>query len=242
MTKTVVFCCIARKYLFRTFGHLTFEFVSDFDIRYSDFNAIVFSPRAKLDYTIPPYRMVFGRKLRDLTIHHIYFSGCSFAKLGIVGNHNHRDTLPMKIFQNFYNFPARSAVQVACWFIRKYHLGFHDGSPRDSYALALPAGKLVGPVCGAGGEPKSFKGGPNTRLTFFGCYTSQDEGQFDVFSGGEARHQMKKLEYKADFVTPRCRLLVITEIRCVHVVKTIEAFVGSIQKAQNVQQGGFARA
>jgi hypothetical protein len=63
MTKTVACYCIARKYLFGTFGHLTFEFVSNFDIRYSDFEAVVFSPRAKLDYTIPPCGMGFGHKL-----------------------------------------------------------------------------------------------------------------------------------------------------------------------------------
>jgi hypothetical protein len=51
MTKTVTCCFISRKYLFGTFGHLTFEFVPNFDIRYSDFEAVAFSPRAKLDYT-----------------------------------------------------------------------------------------------------------------------------------------------------------------------------------------------
>ena len=33
MTDTVACYCIGRKYLFGTFGHLTFEFVSNFDIR-----------------------------------------------------------------------------------------------------------------------------------------------------------------------------------------------------------------
>ena len=63
MTKTVVCYGIGRKYLFGIFGHLTFEFVSNFDIRYSDFKAVIFSPQAKPDYTIPPCGMDFEHKL-----------------------------------------------------------------------------------------------------------------------------------------------------------------------------------
>jgi hypothetical protein len=52
MTKTAACYCVSRKYLFGAFSHLTFEFVSNFDIRYSDFETVVFSLRAKLDHSI----------------------------------------------------------------------------------------------------------------------------------------------------------------------------------------------
>ena len=61
MTKTVTCCFIGRKYLFGTFSHLIFEFVSIFDIRILR----LWVSLHEQSWTIPPAKQVdFGHKLK----------------------------------------------------------------------------------------------------------------------------------------------------------------------------------
>ena len=81
----------------------------------------------------------------DLPIHHVQLTLRATADHRIVGDDDQGDMLCDQLFEQIHHFLAGGLVEIAGRLVGQQHGGMHAGGARDRHALALPAGKLVGP-------------------------------------------------------------------------------------------------
>ena len=86
---------------------------------------------------------------------------------------------------------------------------------------------MPGPV----GNPQCFEGLIEAFFPLVGIHTGQDQGEFDVFGGGQARHKVEKLKDKPDFVTADGRLLRVVQSGRVHVIQPVDTAVWVVKQA-----------
>ena len=78
--------------------------------------------------------------------------------------------------------------------------------------------------------------------TLLGRDAGEHQRQGDVFGGGEPRHEVKALEHEADARAAHRGLLVGRQRGDVAAFEPVVAGVGAVEQAEEVEQGGFARA
>ncbi|VTR64070.1 hypothetical protein DESC_120162 [Desulfosarcina cetonica] len=150
--------------------------------------------------------------------------------------------LLVQLHEQGVNQIAVLAVQVPCGFVGQQNIRLHHQRPRQGHALLFTAGKFPGAVF----EPR-FKAHANQDrfCRFHGrpFFHTADQGRHHgVFQGREFRQQVMELEDETNRAVTETGQLNIVELE--HVLARIAELpaIGSIQRAEDVQQGGLADA
>ncbi len=104
----------------------------------------------------------------------------------------------VETLQDFHDFVAGGPIEIAGRLIGQQHGGPGDRGPRYGHPLPLAAGKLIRTVVLAIENAERTKQILHPFFTLIRRHPGQDQGQFDIFSSCQARHQMEKLKDKAN--------------------------------------------
>ena len=126
-------------------------------------------------------------------------------------------------------------------------IGHDDGrmggdGPGDGDSLLLASGHLGGPVAEAVGHAHPLQGGHDPLLPLEHADPLIDEGELHILIGGEGGDQVIALENEADLLVADVGQLPVGPVGDVGAVEDVVPVGGNIQTAQNVHQGGLARA
>src|SRR3569623_1048107 len=91
-------------------------------------------------------------------------------------------------------------------------------------------------------EVEGVERGIDTRLAFGRRDAFQHQRQLDVLRRSQARHQVERLEHETDLLAAYARPLGLGQVGDVGPVQFVASAVGAVEQADDVQQGGFARA
>jgi hypothetical protein len=158
----------------------------------------------------------------------------------IMGDQHHRCTgFAPDIPQRIEHHRRRLGVQVAGWLVRQQQWRIISQRAGNSNALLLPPRKLHRAVIQPVGQAKHIQ--QVTRPLFrikLGSLGKLDR-QRDVFEGGQSRHQVKELEYKADLLVANLGQLSFAHVCDIHAVDLDPAFGRHVQPADQPQQRAF---
>ena len=117
--------------------------------------------------------------------------------------------------------------------------GVHQGAG-DGHALLLAAGELVGRVAPALRQAHRLQQRVGGRVA--APLPRVDEGQLDVVLRAGARQQVEALEHEPDGPAAHRGELVVGHGGHVRAVQDVGAGGGMVEAAQEVEEGGLARA
>src|SRR3990172_781057 len=136
---------------------------------------------------------------------------------------------------------ARLAVEVAGRFISQKNRGVRDQGARNSYTLALSAGKfirlVVRPVC----ETDAGNGFPGQALSFAATDAAVDEGKLDIVEDIRTGEQIECLEDKSDLLVPYPSQLIVVHVADVRAVELVHSGRRSVEAADNIHERRFPR-
>ena len=108
---------------------------------------------------------------------------------------------------------GRGGVEVAGRLVGQDQVGIsHDGA-RDSDALFLTTGKLLGQVAQAIAQADQFQSGFGVLHTLFLVELGQLQRQLDIFERGQNRDQVERLKNEANVVVAPVRNLLVIQRR-----------------------------
>ena len=120
--------------------------------------------------------------------------------------------------------------------------GFGGQGAGDGHALLLPAAQLVRAVVGAVGQVDRFEQLGDPLAALGRALPVQQQRHFDVLIGRQGGDEGKELEDKADRAAAHIGALVAVELADVLAVDEHLPAGGLVQAADQLQQGGLARA
>src|SRR3984957_7194347 len=130
-------------------------------------------------------------------------------------------------------------ARLAGRLVRQDNAGVVDQRAGDTYTLLLAAGKLRRQMMSALRKPYAGEGGLGF---FFVGHAVKVLRQHDVFNRGEKRNEMELLKDEADFVRAHPRQFRRRNRRDILTVKPNFSGRGTVQAANQIHQGGLARA
>jgi len=158
----------------------------------------------------------------------------------VVTDHDHRHLVAVADGAQQVEEPLRGRrVQRACWLVGQKQPGLVDERPGYRNPLPLSPGELVGPVVGPVKEANLLEQLQSLLRPLPPPYPGSDQRHFDVLAGGQHRQQKVVLEDEPDEVAA-----VQGEVPFPPDLPAIDqdpSLVGSIQPADQVQQGALAR-
>ena len=137
---------------------------------------------------------------------------------------------------------ARFGVQSAGGLVGHDDGGMGGDGPGDGHPLLLTAGHFGGLVLPAVGHAYLFQGLHHDIPALQDRHTLIDQGQLHIFIGGEGGDQVIALEDEADLLVADVGQLAVRAVGDVLTVQGVVPIGGDVQTAQNVHQGGLARA
>ena len=147
-----------------------------------------------------------------------------------------------RCLEELHDLRAGLGVEVAGRLVGQEDGGPVDQRARDGHALALAAGQFVGPVMHAVGQPHFGQRVERRSPPLFRGHAGIDQRQLDVAQGGGPRQQVEGLEDEADLPVADLGELVVVHLADVDAVELVLARGGRVQAADQVHQGGLARA
>ena len=156
----------------------------------------------------------------------------------VVGNNNDGASgLAAGILQKAQHLFAGAVVQRTGGLVAEQQLGVFGQCAGNGHPLLLAAGKLRREVVQPLAQPHAAQGlGGVQRVA------ADLAGKFHVFQCGQVLHQVVELEHKAHIVPAVGGQLPGGKAAHVAAVQPDVALVAVVHAAQNVQQGGLARA
>ena len=137
---------------------------------------------------------------------------------------------------------SRMRIEVPGRFVRQQQLRLVQQRPRNRRALLFAARKFRRPVTHAAGKPDRFQQRDRTLLRFAARQPRQIARQHDVFEHGQLRQQMVGLEDEADLPVPEPGGLAAAQLRHVDSGDADRPGIRLLQRADQIQQRGFAAA
>src|SRR5438067_2130237 len=122
-----------------------------------------------------------------------------------MGDHDDGLALAMKLFEEAEDFFGGGAIEVSGGLIGEKDRGLGDERAGDGDALLLAAGKLVGAVLDSIAEADGLEGLLCVATAVPPAGAGVDEGELDVFEGGEAWEELEGLEDEADQLIANAR-------------------------------------
>src|SRR5207302_1764693 len=126
--------------------------------------------------------------------------------------------------------------------IADQHAGRTHQRPGDRDALALAAGKLRGQEMSTVRESHTRYRGKRPFAASARRVTAVHLRQHDVFQHGAVRQEMKRLKHEADPLAAEAGALFVRELGGLDSIQDIAAAGGTVEAADDVQQGRFAGA
>ena len=160
----------------------------------------------------------------------------------LVSYENDGIALALKTVEQSHDLHAGLGVEVASGFVGKDDRGLVHQSPGDGHALSLSTGKFVGLMLHAGFHAHSAERSPCTLHPFFGGDAGINQGEFDIVQRGRACQQVEGLEDESNFFVANAGEFVIVEFADLLPIQPVLALRRSIQTADQVHEGRFARA
>src|ERR1051325_2868541 len=140
-----------------------------------------------------------------------------------------------------HDFRAGFGIEVACRLVGQEDGGIVDQRAGDGNALALAAGKFVGFVMDAVGQPDAGERVEGDLPAAIGRQAGIDQRELDIAQRVRARQQVERLKDEADFLIANLGEVVVIHLADLNAVEFVLAGSGRIQAADQVHQGGFAR-
>ena len=163
--------------------------------------------------------------------------------IGIVGDHEHGDAaLLVEPAQEGKNLRAGLGVEVAGGLVGQDDRGVVDQGAGNGHPLLLAARQLVGVVPQALPQPELFEDGLRPLLPLGAPDAGEHERQGNVLDRRQARQQVEALEDEADAPAPVQRALGVARRAKLDAVDPDLAAARPVQPADQVHQGGLARA
>ncbi|MNF61755.1 hypothetical protein D3C84_434150 [compost metagenome] len=147
-----------------------------------------------------------------------------------------------ELVQQGHDLGAAAAVEGARGFVGEDDMAAVHQGAGDGYALLLAAGELVGSVLQALAQAQAGEQGGGALAALLGRGAGIDGGDLDVFPRRGRGNQVVALEDEAERLAAQPGELVVVEVGDVLAGETVAAFAGAVQAAEDVHQGGFARA
>jgi hypothetical protein len=157
----------------------------------------------------------------------------------VVSDHEDGVAFVVEFAEEANDFFLVGFVEVAGGLVGEDELGVIDEGAGDGDTLLLAAGKLSGEMLDAVGEADASERGAS-----FGFVSGAVEvlSEHDVFEGGEIRHEVELLEDEADFLGAEASEGGFVETGHVGAIDDGLAGAGSVEAAENVDEGGLAGA
>jgi hypothetical protein len=134
------------------------------------------------------------------------------------------------------------AVERSGRFIGQDHRPAVHQRAGDADALLLAAGELVGIVLQAVAQSEFAQQVTGARRSLSLLHAAVHGGNFRVFDGTQIAHQVVALEDEAKGIAPECRQGIAVESGNIDAADGIGAGGGLVQTADDVHEGGLARA
>ncbi len=116
-----------------------------------------------------------------------------------MGHHHQRDPLlPVEPLKQGNHLLPGAGVEIAGRLIGQDQPRCHRHGPSDGYPLTLTAGELGRAMLGPVLQPQLPQQALAAAMALGGGDPAQHQRQFDVFTGGEAGDQVKRLEHETD--------------------------------------------
>jgi hypothetical protein len=149
---------------------------------------------------------------------------------------------PAELAEQPEDVAGGAAVQVAGGLVGEQHQRLVDQGSGHRDALLLAAREVTGEVTGPRGHAQPFQQlhRPATRRT--ARHADEQRRQLHVLHRGQLVDQVERLEHKADVAAPEDRPARLREAVNPHAAQRQLASVGTLQPAQQVQQGRLAAA
>jgi len=131
-------------------------------------------------------------------------------------------------------------VEVAGGFIGHNQGGIGHEGTGDGDALFLAARELAREMVGAVTQADEVQGSGDLFATLGAVQLGEQQGQLDIFGGGEHGDQVKRLEDETDVLVTPVGELRFVEAGDIHALHVAFATGGTVHAGNDVEQGGFA--
>ena len=159
-----------------------------------------------------------------------------------MGDHQDRLTAAVDAREQAQQLVGGLGVQRAGGLVRQQQPGPGDQCPGDGRALLLTAGDLVGVLLQKVGDGQLVGDGPQPPLHLVVGEARQHQRQIDVVFHGEGVQQIELLEHEAQLVPAECGNLALPDLVQILAVQADAAGGGPVQRREDVEQRGLARA
>ena len=166
-----------------------------------------------------------------------------FGGLRVMGDHHDGlAVLAVERLQQAQDLLGRLPVQVAGGLVADQQGRVGDDGAGDGHALLLAAGQFVRAVLRAVAQADQLQCDFGIALALRAGQAGQQQRQLDVALRGQHRHQVVELEHVADVLAAPVR-----ELAALHRVDALAVdgdlpARGDVEAADQVEQGGLARA
>src|SRR5690606_22475892 len=173
----------------------------------------------------------------------VHGAGGELGGLGVVGDHDDGlAVFAVEHLQQAEDLVGGLAVEVAGGLVADQQGGVGDQGAGDRHALLLAAGELAGLVPGALGQTDQAQRHLGAPGPLGAAHLAQQQRQLDVLLRAQHRQQVVELEDEADVLGAPARQFAGLELVDALAVDADAAGGGRVQAADQVQQGGLARA
>ena len=162
--------------------------------------------------------------------------------LRIVRDDDHGVAFGVQLAQNAHDFLSALAVQCAGRLVGENDFTAIDQCARDTHALLLPAGKLIGAVVFALAQTETLQQCGTARASLLGRVARINGGDFDIAHGVQVSQQVIALENEAEILAAQTRQFVRFHSAGFLPIDQIAAACRPIQTTEDIHQRGFARA
>ena len=178
--------------------------------------------------------------LHDLTVEEVDDAvGVAGVALG-VGHHDDGGAFLMKFGQKVHHLLAVLRIQVTGGLVGEDELGVGDDGTGDGHTLLLTARELLREVLGAMLDGHALHDGVHTLLALTGGDVHVTQRQLNVLKHIQLVDEVEALEHKADVALAELGAVLLLEIADFLAEEFVLALGGVVQKAKDVEQGGFA--
>ena len=167
---------------------------------------------------------------------------CVRGDVGVVGDDDYRVAMPVQFFQNGHDLLAALVVERPGRFVGQYDRPAVHERAGDADALLLSAGELAGVVLQTVAQPQSPQQLRGMRVSLRLRHAAVDCRNFRVLDGAQIGHQVVALEYEAERIAPQRRQSIAVQTGHVHAADAIGSGGRPVEAADDVHEGGLARA
>jgi hypothetical protein len=183
----------------------------------------------------------------DFAVAHVEDAVGDLGSLGVVGDHEDGLVeLAAGLAEHLEDGVGVLGVEIAGGLVGEDDGGAVDEGAGDGYALLFAAGKFVGAVVETALDAEDLGEVAEERLVQFFFHGRAEVGDvvcdFDIAHCGERWEEIESLEDEADFGATHFGAFGVGEFREVDAVDQDRAGGGASETAEDVEEGGLARA